>query len=782
MEKTSNIKEFTKPYLKRWIWFVISVLLLLSLAYLYIKTATPVYNVKTTVLIKDAKSGSSSIEAGLLQSLGGIGGMNNNTVENEIEVLKSKKIMSGVVEKNFLQTKIISKGSLRSKELYKNSSPILVNVVNEKSGEKFPKKPLTLDLKPNSLVISSPELKKDINAKYSSVISLPYANIFIRKNPDFVAPRRDKDEDELGEIQLFIAPFEGAVSNFQAMLDVKLVNKDATVLSLSMNYPQISKAIDVLNNLVQEYNQDAIDDKNSDSKKSMDFIEERINIISRDLGDVETNLKNFKVQNKISDLGTETKLNLQASSEARMKEMDIDTQLELTNSLMAYVRKQGNYQVIPTNVGLGNSEATQSILAYNNLILERERLLESATPINPVVKDVTSKIDGMKSTIMQTLSKNATYLNISKAQLQQEQNLANNNVSRVPRIEQLFRGIERQLHIKENLYLLLLQKREETAITLALTAPKARVLDKAYSGNQPVAPRSKIVYALAFLLGLGLPFVYIYVKEMFDDKIHSKHDLEELSTVPVIAEIPKLTKRDNDLVEKNDLSPMAEAFRILITNMKYILPKSDKGKIVFVTSSVKGEGKTFVSINLALTLASPTSKVVIIGSDVRNPQLQRYDESKRGIRGLSEFLYDSTTTSKEIIHQSKMNPHCDIIYSGSIPPNPTDLLTNGRYSVLLEELVKEYDYVIVDTAPLMLVTDTFLITDLADAVLYVTRSEYSEKDFLKFINSSKEQNKIHNVGLIINDVAKSNFGYGNKYGYGYDITQRSFLERLKDRL
>lgn len=776
MEKTSNLKDFLTPYLIKWKWFVISVLLCLVLAFFYIKRSTPVYNIKTTVLIKDAKSGSSSIESGLLQSLGGFGGMSNNSVENEMEVLRSKKIMTAVVDNNSLQAPVFSKGTFRTRELYKNSAPILVHVVNEKKGNKFPKKPLSLTLDKNTITISSPELKKTITAQYDKLISLPYANIFIRKNPNFEPPK--KEEDPLGDIEVRIISYDGAVTMFQKMLDVKLVNKDATVLSLAINYPQPGKAVDILNSLVVEYNQDAIDDKNNDSKKSMDFIEERINIISRDLGDVESNLKNFKTENNISDLVTETKLNLQATADARMREMGIETEMELTRSLMSYVNKQGNYQIIPTNVGLGKSEAIQS---YNQMVLERNRLLENATVNNPLVKDVSAQIDGMKSSIMQTLAKNLTALDISKENLQQEQNITKSNISRIPRIEQLFRGIERQLHIKENLYLLLLQKREETAIALALTAPKARVLDKAYSSDEPIAPRKKVIFALSILMGLGIPFGLIYLKEMFDDKIHSKHDIEDLSPIPVVAEIPKVERKENDLVAKNDMSPMAEAFRILITNMNYMLPKKEGGKVIYVTSSVKGEGKTFISINLALSLASASRKTIIIGSDVRNPQLQRYDESKRGSRGLSEYLYDSDLQVNDVVNQSLMNSHCDIIYSGSIPPNPTDLLTNGRFPQMLSELREMYDYIIVDTAPLMLVTDTFLITEFADATLYVTRSEYTQKDFLKFINNSAEAEKILNVGLIINDVKKSNFGYGNTYGYGYGSSERSFLQRLKDK-
>lgn len=779
MEQTSNIKDFLSPFIKKWKWFLISLILCIVLSVIYIKRAIPIYNIRTTVLIKDAKSGSSSIESGLLQSLGGFGGMSNNSVENEIEVLKSKKIMSQVVENSNLQTRILSKGTFRTRELYKNSSPVLINVVNEKAGQKFPKKPLKLELRKNNILISSPELDKDITANYNSLVSLPYANIFIRKNANFVAPK--KDEDPIGDLELFISTYEGTVSAFQHMLEVKLANKDATVLNLSMNYPQPQKAIDVLNTLIREYNQDAIDDKNLDSKKSMDFIEERINIISSDLGEVESNLKNFKTENSISDLATETKLNLQASAEANTKEVEFDTQLELTNSLLSFVNRQKNYEVLPTNVGLGNSEATQSILNYNYMILERERLLESATPSNPLVKDLTAKIDGVKDAIVEMLNKNKTYLNIAKANLQTEQDTGRNFVSRIPRIEQLFRGIERQLHIKENLYLLLLQKREETAIALALTAPKARVLDSAYSSDEPVAPRKMIILALGMMMGMGIPFGLIYVRRIFDTKIHSMHDIESLTTIPVVAQIPKLINNQSDLVERNDVSPMAEAFRILITNMNYMLPKNIGGKVVYVTSSVKGEGKTFISINLALTLATPSKKVIIIGADIRNPQLQRYDDTKKGAKGLSEYLYDNDVVVSDVVNVSKMNPYCDIMYSGSIPPNPTDLLTNGRFNELLDELREKYNYVILDTAPLMLVTDTLLISDLADATLYVTRSGHTEKGFIKFINDSKEGSKILNVGLIVNDVANNDMGYGNKFGYGYGKTNQTFFEKLRSR-
>lgn len=764
--KETVLKDLVAQYLLKWKYFVVTIFIMLLFAVYYIKSTAPVYKAQTSILIKDAKKMSSaSGDFGILQSLGAFSNMGTNSIENELEFFKSKTIVEDVLKQRNFQISVFAEQKYYNLEIYGKTSPYIFNIVNEKEETEPSGDAIEIKNNGNEIILSSENWDKNIKGHFGSMINLPFANIIINKNPNYQA-----DSKILKDKVFFLYNnFEKSVIAFQEALKVSLLDKDATVIGLSIDYPNKDKGKDFLNDLVRQYNIYAIKDKNLESKKTKEFIDDRIVLISKELGDVENEKQRFKSNNNIVDIASETKMNLQIKEQTRARALDIDTQLELNKMLTNFLSRKNSSDVLPTNIGLDNEAAAKSIQEYNLLVIRKNKLLESATEDNYLVKEVDRQINDLRGALLEGLQKNQSSLAITRNNVLSELGNSEQKVGQVPLQEKLFRNIERQQQIKENLYLLLLQKREESAITMAITSEKARVIDKAYISQKPVAPKKMYAVLIALIGGFLLALSIVYLKLLFNNKVSNRKDIERLSSRPVISEIPHAANKKSEIIQLNDVTPIAEAFRILVTNLKFMLPKNDTAPVIMVTSSVKGEGKTFISVNFALALASSFRKVVVIGSDIRNPQLQRYHPESKNVKGLTEYLYGDISNVEDIIHKSGFNENCDFIYSGSIPPNPVDLLQSSRYSDLLEHLKTTYDFIVIDTAPLLLVTDSFLIAENADATLYVVRSEVSKKDFLNFANNQIENGNIKNAAFVLNDVSKNNLGYSNQYGYGYQI-------------
>ena len=775
--KEINFKELINPYLKNWKYFVGMVFLMGLLAFFYIKTKVPIYKAQTSVLIKDAKKMSAaSGDVGILQSLGGINGMGTNSIENEVGVFESKAIVEDVLKELNFQTTFYTKNALKEVELYGESNPYIIHIIQEKENVELPKKPISISTKGNNIILSSDEFEKDITTSFNKTTSLPFAIIMISKNPAYKKPYKI----DMSNISFYYSTFDNTVIDYQGALNVDLLDKDGTIITLAVDFENKNRAKDFLNRVVRQYNIYAINDKNIESKKTKDFIDKRIGLISKELGNVETEKEGYKSSNNIVDLPTEARMNLQMKEQSKAQILEFDTQLELNNILQNTLNKKNTGDLLPFNIGLLDETASKSIQEYNGLVLQRNRYLQEATPDNPIVKSINKQIDELRSSLSETLQKNGTTLSLAKKRVQAQLGTSENMIGKIPSQEKLFRSIERQQQIKESLYLLLLQKREEAAISMEITAEKARVIDKAFVFKKPVAPKKMVILGAFLLMGALIPFSIIYLKNILKSTVITRSDIAKLTNIPVIAEIPKLKSKDTSLVSFNDVSPMAEAFRIFVTNLKFLIQSREGTQTIMVTSSVKGEGKTFISTNLSIILASSRNKVLVIGADVRNPQLQRYNPDMKTAKGLTEFLSGAETSINDIIHPSGYNENCDFIYSGSIPPNPTDLLENGRLEELLNMVknLNKYKYIVLDTAPLLLVTDSLLIADKSDVIVYVTRSEVTEKDYFEFLNHSIQDKKLNNVGIVLNGVNESNFGYGNKYGYGYNAEEKKWWQKF----
>ena len=755
--QSSDLKLELQRYLRWWPLFIVSVLITLFIAWVYLRYATPQYLTSSSLYVKiqSAKKGE-LMGVKDFQNMALPSGLMTNAVDNELSILKSKPLLYNVVKEIGLDVKVISRGKFKDVELYEKS-PFSGSIIKLNEPRYF--KSDTYSISPdekNGFILKNE--KSIIKGKFSEPLKMNWGWIVLNRNTNFsfVTPLTVS----------FINP-RIVVNQLEASITLSIPEEKSNIIEISTKGTIPIRSENILNELMKQYNIDAIKDKNEEALATANFIDQRLEVITKELGGIEDEKESYKEANKIADLQSQIELDLKNASENTKKIMEMSTQLEMVNSVLKIASTSGNEQLLPTNLGMP-SALDEMVGEYNQLVLSRNRTLRQATPSNPAVLQFNREIVAMRDLIKENLKKSQVNIQMGIGQLQAQMNKSREALGIFPMQEKLFRSIERQQNLKESLFLYLLQKREETAIALSANTEKARVVNPAYTSDAPLSPNRKSVFLIAFSLGLLIPAGLLYIIFALDTKVHNRREIKKsLPEIPVIGEIPNAGDAEDAVVGKNDLTAFAESFRIMLTNAKFVIkPIKGIAPVIMVSSSVKGEGKTTVSTNTALTLAQ-NRKVLLLGADLRNPQLKRFVSHAK--RGLSDYLAnENENTIDQYIETFKDNPNLDILPSGTIPPNPTNLLANAKMEKIFNHLKTKYEFIIVDTAPLLLLSDSFHLIQYADLLLYVMRAEYTDRDILEFTVEVERDNAQGKLVIVLNDVKNRHISYyDNKYGYGY---------------
>lgn len=773
LQKDFELKAFLDKYLIHWKWFLLGVCVSLLGAFFYLKYTLPQYQATTTIVVKDEQKGGMLSELSVFADMGLGKGMKSN-FDNEIEILKSRTLVESTVKKLNLNTALIVKGKIVDREIYQYT-PIEVFFVdkinhfyessinlsfNELNSNTFQLEEETVHSSSN-LILSA---KKDFH--YGEEILTKYGRLIINK-----AKLKENRFNGASSLTILISPLDNVVASFRSRIKIEPVSKSSSVVAISITDPLTNKSEIFLDNLVQIYNENAASDKNFISENTSIFIANRLKIITQELDGVEQDVEIFKKANKVTDIESEAKLFIEGSNEYDKKSVDAEIQMNVISSMLDFMKKSSNADLLPTNIIASEGDASGLISSYNQLVLDRNRILKSATLANPSVVKMDQQISSLKNTVTSSLKRMQSSLTIQKRDLNRNEGILNAKIGKIPVQERQFRVIARQQKVKEELYLYLLQKREETAISLAATEPNARVIDSAKTNKSAIFPKRNTIYLISLLMGFLIPFIVIYTDDLLDTKIKSRLDLDGKTNIPFIGDVPT-SDRPFEIIKSESRSSSAEALRIVRTNLEFMLNKVVEGqaKTIFLTSTFPKEGKTFVSANLAGTFALSGKKVLLIGMDIRNPRLDEYFNLPE--RGFTNYLSSKDLKLEDLIVKQEGFEDFHILPAGIVPPNPAELLMSKKVDVLFSALKAQYDYIIVDTAPVSLVTDTLLIAKHADCFIYVARANFLEKRMLTIPNTLFKEQKLPNMCLLLNDT-DSTKGYG--YGYGYGVKAKKEL-------
>ena len=790
-EEKINYQELLFRYIIHWPWFVASVLVCLIGAWVYLHFQTPVYQVSASIMIKDDKKGSGSTDLGNL----GIGGVITSTqgIDNEIEVLRSKTILKEVVNNLELYITYYDEDEFPEKELYQ-TSPVIVNLTAQEADKLPGSALLAMKLSPEGVL--DVNLKVGLNEYNQRFEKLPAvlptdAGTFGFALKDSLSGGQMEGHKGERHIRAVVSRPFGVAKGYQGALSIAPTSRTTSVAVVSLMNTNIQRARDFINKLMEMYNRNTNNDKNEVVEKTREFINERIKIIDEELGSTEDKLEAFKRNAGLTDISSDAQLAVSGNAEYEKRRVDNGTQINLVRDLIKYINNPLNeYELLPGNIGLSDAGLTTQIGRYNELIIERKRLLRTSTESNPMIVNLDTSIRAMKSNVQAAINGTLQGLLIVKADLEREAGRFSRRISDAPGQERQYVSIARQQEIKAGLYLMLLQKREENAITLAATANNAKIIDEPVATGGPLSPKPNMIYMIALVLGVGMPVGVIFLIGLTKFKIEGRGDVEKLTRLPIVGDVPLTNEKAGSIaVFENQNTLMSETFRHIRTNLQFMLENDQK--VILVTSTVSGEGKSFISSNLAISLSLLGKRVIIVGLDIRKPGLNKIFNIPRKEQGITQYLSNPEKNLMDFVQPSDVSKNLYILPGGIVPPNPTELLARDGLDKAIETLKKNFDYVILDTAPAGMVTDTLLVGRVADLSVYVCRADYSRKAEFTLINELAADNKLPNICTIINglDLKKKKYGYyygygkygkyygyGKRYGYGYGYGEHTVKE------
>ena len=758
MEQNRNneidVRKIVRIVTEKWYWFAIGVGLFMLLGTAYYLRKAPDWTTDASIVLRQ-KDGGLGDQLGSLAMLG-LGG--NTAAEDEVVVLSSRGLVTQSLDALNLWESSYVKDGFRWKGEFRSPAMTIDYLQLSQRGQE---RPFIVYVKPTKKGYKV-RVKSGFFYRSSTKVKTLDEPVETLAGTLLIHPNRELSRDTT--YRVVHKRRELVVADYRKLISVTLHKKESNIIKLTMKSPVPERDRALLHQIIEQYNLNAIIDKNMLASNTASFIDERMNIITAELSEAEKTVSQYKEKNKIADIETQARLILEANSLEQQALLEVETQLNLVDYIDDFLHNESKHgSLIPANIGITDPALEASLSEFNAIVLQRMRIQRTATENNPVLEQMDSQLASMRQNIIATIGSVRESLRIRQRNLQAQDSKFNRKIQDAPEQEREYVRIVRDQKIKEQLYLFLYEKREENALMLAATTIPAKILDVPQRDVRSRTPKLRNLLVICFILGLLLPTLLLYIYTLFNDRIDDVKDYERRVKAPMLGQLVQNSRQAHIAIHEGESTVSAELFRLIRTNLRFMISSSIKCPVILVTSCINGEGKSYVSCNIALSLAILGKKVALVGLDIRKPMIAQYfGLAQKG--HLTDYLAEPSVTLDDIILPSGEHQNLDLIPCGTIPPNPAELLQTKRVDELFAELRKHYDYIIVDTAPLALVSDTYLLDRIADLTIFVSRYKYTPTEMIDYLNQIVEQDRMHNVACVLNGTKGTRAGYG--YGYG----------------